>query len=163
MQHGRRKLFLLTIILVLNMAAHAQQNVHPQSATYEWPKDSLVRQKLEDWQDIKFGMIVHWGLYAVPGIVESWMLCSEDWIDRPARFTYDEFKKWYWDISKVFNPVNFDPDQWAKAGKDAGMRYLVFTTKHHDGFSMFDTKQTDFKITAGPFAGNLYGDRKSVV
>ena len=63
-----------------------------------------------------------------------------------------------WGLEKDFNPVNFDPEQWAKAGKDAGMRYLVFTTKHHDGFNMFDTKETDFEISAGPFKNNPKAD-----
>jgi alpha-L-fucosidase len=152
------KFCLCFLFISFSIIAIAQQNVHPKSEKYEWPKDPLVKEKLEKWQDIKFGMIVHWGLYAVPGIVESWMLCSEDWIDRPPQFTYDEFKKWYWGLSKDFNPVNFNPDHWAKAGKAAGMRYLVFTTKHHDGFSMFDTKQSDYKITAGPFANHPKAD-----
>jgi alpha-L-fucosidase len=81
-------------------------------------------------------------------------LCSEEWISRDSTADYDEYKKWYWNLSKKFNPVKFDPQQWAKAAKDAGMRYLVFTTKHHDGFNMFDTKYSDFKITSGPFTNH---------
>lgn len=145
-------------LLTASIAVPAQQNVHPQSAMYEWPADPQVKQKLEQWQDLKFGIILHWGLYAVPGMIESWALCSEDWIERDSSMTYDEFKKWYWGLNKEFNPVNFDPDEWAKAAKNAGMRYVVFTTKHHDGFCMFDTKETDFKISAGPFANNPKSD-----
>lgn len=121
---------------------------------YVRPSDSLVKKNLEHWQDQKFGIIIHWGLYSVPGIVESWGLCSEDWVQRDSTISYCDYKKWYWGLSKVFDPVNFNPEQWAKAAKDAGMRYLVFTTKHHDGFCMFDTKQTDFKITNGPYKDN---------
>ena len=76
--------FSLMIVFNLTMHVEAQQNIHPQSATYEWPDDSLVRNKLDRWQDLKFGMIIHWGLYAVPGIIESWALCSEDWIERDS-------------------------------------------------------------------------------
>ncbi|MGV3656716.1 MAG: alpha-L-fucosidase [Chitinophagaceae bacterium] len=136
----------------------AQQGVHPQSSEYQWPQDELVRQKLDKWQDQKFGIIIHWGLYAVPGIIESWALCSEDWIERDSTIAYDDFKKWYWDLKQDFNPVNFDPESWAKVAKDAGMRYLVFTTKHHDGFAMFETKQSDFKITNGPFKAHPKAD-----
>ncbi len=132
----------------------AQGNLHQQSAQYEWPTDPLVKEKLEQWRDQKFGMIIHYGLYAVPGMIESWALCSEDWITRDSTSDYGDFKKWYWGLKKDFNPVNFNPEQWATAAKDAGMKYVVFTTKHHDGFCMFDTKQTDFKITNGPFANN---------
>ncbi len=129
-------------------------NLHRQSASYEAPTDPLVLKKLDKWQDQKFGMIIHWGLYAVPGIIESWALCSEDWIERDSTIAYPDFKEWYWGLNKEFNPVNFSPEQWASAAKAGGMRYLVFTTKHHDGFNMFDTKQTDFKITNGPFGSN---------
>ncbi len=152
------QLSLAGALLFFHSQAAAQQNVHQQSTVYEWPTDPLVKQKLDQWQDQKFGMIIHWGLYAVPGMIESWALCSEDWIERDSTIAYEDFKKWYWGLKKDFNPVNFNPEAWAKAGKDAGMRYLVFTTKHHDGFCMFDTKQTDFKISNGPFAAHPKAD-----
>ncbi|MDJ1481063.1 alpha-L-fucosidase [Cytophagaceae bacterium YF14B1] len=149
------RLFLWMALLGVPVAqVNAQGNIHQQSSVYEWPTDLQVKQKLDQWQDQKFGMIIHWGLYAVPGIIESWELCSEDWIERDSTMSYDDYKKWYWGQSAKFNPVKFNPDQWAIAAKSAGMKYVVFTTKHHDGFSMFDTKQSDFKITNGPFAGN---------
>lgn len=129
-------------------------NLHRQSSTYEWPTDPLVWEKLESWRDQKFGMIIHWGIYAVPGMIESWALCSEDWISRDSTVRYEDFKQWYWGLSKEFNPVKFDPDQWAAAAEKAGMKYLVFTTKHHDGFAMFDTKYSDYSIAKGPFANN---------
>ena len=153
-----KRIFFLAYFLVAVCATRAQQNVHPQSSTYIWPEDPLVKTKLDHWQDLKFGMIIHWGLYAVPGIIESWALCSEDWIERDSTISYADFKKWYWGLKNDFNPAKFDPDQWAEAGKKAGMRYVVFTTKHHDGFCMFDTKQTDFKISNGPFASNPKSD-----
>ncbi|AOM77196.1 alpha-L-fucosidase [Pedobacter steynii] len=153
-----KPILLIAIILLLKMNAFSQPNVHGQSSTYQWPSDPLVKNKLEKWQDQKFGMIIHWGLYAVPGIMESWNLCSEDWISRDSTIAYEDYKKWYWGLSEKFNPVNFNPEQWAKAGKSAGMKYLVFTTKHHDGFNMFDTKESDFKISNGPFKGNPKAD-----
>jgi len=125
-----------------------------QSTEYQYPDEPLVREKLDRWQDLKFGMIIHWGIYAIPGIVESWSICSEDWIGRDSTTTYENYKRWYWDLYKLFNPVRFDPDQWAGAAKDAGMNYLVFTTKHHDGFCMFDTRETDYSIAKGPFRFN---------
>lgn len=140
--------------------AAGQGNVHQQSTTYEWPEDPLVRLKLETWRDQKFGMLIHWGLYAVPGIVESWTLCGEDadWIGRDTTIHYDDYKKWYWGLKDQFNPVKFNPEQWAKAAKEAGMKYVVFTTKHHDGFAMFDTKESNFKISDGPFKSNPRAD-----
>jgi alpha-L-fucosidase len=153
-----------TLALALLTAASAlparaqQQGIHQQSTEYEAPTDPLVKQKLEKWRDQKFGLILHWGLYAVPGIIESWTICSEDWIERDSTVAYEDYKKRYWDYSKELNPVNFNPEQWASVAKKAGMRYLVFTTKHHDGFNMFDTKQSDFKISNGPFKDNPRAD-----
>lgn len=134
-------------------AQEAQSFVHQQSNTedYVWPTDSQVLTKLKHWQDQKFGVLMHWGLYSVPGIVESWSICSEDWIVRERKPTYEEDKAWYWSQKDSLNPVNFDPSKWADVMKKAGMKYMIFTTKHHDGFCMFDTKYTDFSIAHGPF------------
>ena len=134
-------------------AQEAQSFVHQQSNTedYIWPTDPQVLTKLKHWQDQKFGVLMHWGLYSVPGIVESWSICSEDWIVRERKPTYEEDKAWYWSQKDSLNPVNFDPSKWADVMKKAGMKYLIFTTKHHDGFCMFDTKYTDFSIAHGPF------------
>lgn len=147
----------LFFILILNSAL-AQNTLHPSSNLYEYPKDPLVAQKLEQWRDQKFGMIIHWGVYAVPGIIESWSICNEDWITRDSASRYDDYKKWYWGLSEKFNPTKFDPDQWAQAAKNAGMKYVVFTTKHHDGFNMFDTQFSDYKISNGPFKENPKAD-----
>ena len=85
-------------------------------------------------------------------LTRTWSLCPEDegWTVRRGPFSTNwyEYKKAYENLSTQFNPVKFDPEKWAEAAKAAGMRYVVFTTKHHDGFSMFDTKQADYKITA---------------
>jgi alpha-L-fucosidase len=110
--------------------------------------DSLVLRKISQWQDLKFGLLMHWGAYSQWGIVESWSICAEDeeWCRR-KNDNYEEYKREYTDLKNTFNPIRFDPGQWAQAAKDAGMKYVVFTTKHHDGFCMFDTKTTDYKVT----------------
>ncbi|MES1159574.1 MAG: alpha-L-fucosidase [Bacteroidota bacterium] len=127
---------------------------------YMPPSDTLVREKLSQWQDSKFGLMMHWGTYSQWGIVESWSICPEDegWTQRrgPYSANYNDYLKAYEHLQTTFNPVQFDPAKWAAAAKEAGMKYVVFTTKHHDGFCMFDTKQTDYKITSSqsPFASN---------
>lgn len=135
------------------LSAQDQGHAHGRSQTYTPPKEKIVQEKLEEWKDLKFGMLIHWGLYSQLGIVESWSICSEeeDWIKRDTTVTYDQYKRNYWATRDVFNPVNFDPESWADAGRAAGMKYVVFTTKHHDGFCLFDTKETDFSIMNGPF------------
>ncbi len=153
------------IMATAAMTAEAQQVqgfVHQQSdaSGYEWPTDTAVINKLDQWRDLKFGVLFHWGLYSVPGIVESWSICSEDvdWISRQGNMPYEEYKKWYWSLADSLNPTQFDPTQWADIMADAGMRYAIFTTKHHDGFCMFDSRLTDFSIAKGPFAGNEKSD-----
>src|SRR5690606_17794336 len=105
---------LASAIAFLGYTLSAAQEVHPTSSVYVWPDDPLVREKLEKWRDLKFGMIIHWGIYAQAGIVESWSICSEDWIERDSTISYADYKKWYWDLSKEFNPTKFNPEQWAR-------------------------------------------------
>lgn len=130
--------------------------------------DPLVLKKLETFQDWKFGFMMHWGPYSQWGCIESWPLVEEDkwgrpddlpaWIERGKdmkRFAADYVK-----LNETFNPRQFDPQAWADVAKQAGMKYVVFTTKHHDGFCMFDTKQTDYRTTAAscPFHTDAKAD-----
>ncbi len=155
-------LLVLLGVVQVNIAQNAEQ-ANPDlnlEADYVPPTEPAVLAKLDQWQDLKFGMIIHWGLYSVPGIVESWSICSEDvdWIPRDTTIRYDDYKRWYWNLNNSFCPERFDPDQWASAARRAGMKYAVFTTKHHDGFAMFDTKYSDFSIAQGPFRNHPKAD-----
>lgn len=147
-----RKALLFIACLAALMVQAQEKN------TYVKPTDSLVLKKLDMWQDIKFGLLMHWGTYSQWGIVESWSLCPEDegWTQRRGPYAQDyyTYKKAYENLQTTFNPTKFDANKWADAAAAAGMKYVVFTTKHHDGFCMFDTKQTDYKITSSksPFA-----------
>jgi alpha-L-fucosidase len=144
--HPRILLAALGAALVLGSASARAQRGEDE---YVEETDPLVRQRLEAWQDLKLGLLLHWGPYSQWGIVESWSLCSEDepWCTR-SMDDYGEYKSAYEALQTTFNPTGFDPERWALAAKDAGMKYVVFTTKHHDGFSMFDTKLTDYRITS---------------
>ncbi len=117
--------------------------------------DPLVIQKLDKFQDWKFGFMMHWGIYSQWGCIESWPLIEVDkwarpdnlpaWVERGRdikKFTDD-----YRALNRTFDPKHFDADKWAALAEEAGMKYVVFTTKHHDGFCMFDTKQTDYRTT----------------
>ncbi len=134
--------FMICIVPVLN-AQHGESEYIPV-------RDPQVKQRLEFWQDLKFGLFMHWGPYSVWGVTESWTICNEEWIHRTkGRFqNYEQYKEDYYNLYRRFNPRQFNPQKWVVAAKAAGMRYVVFTTKHHDGFCMFDTRTTNYKITS---------------
>lgn len=151
--------YLFSFILLLCFSQTYSQQ-HNTSAEYQVPADPKVQQKLTEWKKIKFGLLMHWGTYSQWGVVESWSICPEDegWTQRKGPYADDwyTYLKAYESLQTTFNPLKFNPERWAAAAKDAGMKYVVFTTKHHDGFCMFDSKQTDYKITGtkSPFAKN---------
>ena len=160
---------LLCLSLLLparGLSLQAQESyVHPYTAEngYIIPEDEAVLRKLDSWQDQKFGVLFCLGLYSVPGIVESWTLCSEEetWeysYRIKKGLPYDEYKKWYFGLADEFNPIRFDPGKWADILQDAGVKYMIFNTKHHDGYCLYDSKYTDFKVTNGPFGGNSRSD-----
>ena len=119
----------------------------------ETPKQK--EQRMQWWRDARFGLFVHWGPSSVKGQGISWVRIG------PRAFAHDMGGKIpmeeYDNLYKIFNPVKFDADQWAQMIKDAGMKYIVFGIKHHDGFCNFDSKLTDYKITSplSPYGKDL--------
>lgn len=141
--------------LAMKLTKHVASN-----SSYVWPKDPKVLANLKKWQGYKFGLIIHMGLYCELGIVESWALCPEDWITRDGYDDYYKFCNDYRNTKAKFNPVNFNGEKWAKLFKQAGAKYMIYTSKHHDGFCMYDSKYTDFKITdkGCPYSTNPKSD-----
>lgn len=91
----------------------------------------------------RFGMFIHWGTYA--------LAARHEWVKRNERTTTEQYQKYF----DHFNPDLYDPREWARAAKDAGMKYFVITTKHHEGFCLWDTKHTDYKATNTPYGKDL--------
>jgi len=107
--------------------------------------------RMDWWRDARFGMFIHWGLYAVPAGEWEGTTNHAEWIRTTAQIpleTYDGFVE-------QFNPVDFDADEWVKMAKDAGMKYIVITSKHHDGFCLFNSEYTDFDIMSTPFKRDI--------
>ena len=92
-------------------------------------------KRMEWYKDARFGMFIHWGLYSIPA--------RGEWIRSYERITKEDYMQYF----DEFNPTDYDPRAWARAAKEAGMKYVVLTAKHHDGFCLFDSKYTDFKST----------------
>jgi alpha-L-fucosidase len=99
------------------------------------------------WREARFGMFVHWGLYSI--LAGEWMGRTDhaEWIRTTAHIPLAEYDR----LVSRFNPVKFDADQWVGMARDAGMRYLTITSKHHDGFCLFDNRLTDFCIRSTPY------------
>lgn len=95
--------------------------------------------KLEWWKDSRFGMFIHWGPVSLKGTEIGW--------SRGREIPVSEYDSLY----LQFNPVNFNADEWVSIAKAAGMKYIVFTSKHHDGFCNWDTKYTHYNIMNTPF------------
>ena len=112
-------LALFSALIISQSGAYSQE---PDNR-YVRETDSLVSAKLQKWQDLKFGLLMHWGTYSQWGVVESWSICAEDegWCKR-SKPDYIEYKKEYENLQTTFNPLQFDPAKWAKAAKNAGMK-----------------------------------------
>lgn len=110
--------------------------------------------KMKWWNDSKFGMFIHWGIYSIPAGTYNGKQYPGigEWIMNHAKIPVIEYKRY----AKQFNPVNYNPEAWVKMAKDAGMKYIVITSKHHDGFALFDSKVTDWDVVdASPYGKDL--------
>jgi len=100
-------------------------------------------QRTEWFRQARFGMFIHWGIYAIPA--------RGEWVRSQERLSIEDYQPFF----DEFNPISYNPREWAKAAKEAGMKYAVMTAKHHDGFCLFDSKLTDYKVTNTPAKRDL--------
>lgn len=134
--------FVLRRLLIA--AAIAATPLHAETAApkpvVETPQQKA--QRLQWWSEARFGLFIHWGLYAVPAGQWKDRTDMGEWFMDSTMMPVAEYEK----FAARFNPVKYDPDAWARAAREAGMKYLVITSKHHEGFAMWDTKATDYNI-----------------
>ena len=128
---------LFWIIVPLVTSAHAGRLIEVRS---DW--NPTMDNRMEWWRDARYGMFIHWGLYSVPSGEWDGETTYGEWIMRGADIPYKEYEA----LTRKFNPVKFDADEWMRIAREAGMKYMVITSKHHDGFCMFDSKYTDYDI-----------------
>lgn len=118
----------------------------------ETPEERDAR--MQWWREARFGMFIHWGVYSVPaGTYKGERIEGiGEWIMLKAKIPVEEYRQY----AKQFNPVKYRPEQWVKLAKAAGMKYIVITSKHHDGFALFDSKVTDWDVVdATPYGKDL--------
>lgn len=138
-------------------------HTYTETANYVPVDNPAVKEHIDWFMGLKLGIMMHWAPGCQLGTYESWPLSDGDgsWSQEDVDWTdIPTFKEQYINANKTFNPVRFRPDRWAKLAKECGFRYLLFTTKHHDGFCMFNTETTDYKITheSCPFHTSPYAD-----
>jgi alpha-L-fucosidase len=111
-------------------------------------------ERMKWWREARFGMFIHWGVYAVPAGTHNGQKINRigEWIMNRGKISVADYKAY----AKQFNPVKYDPDAWVRMAKDAGMKYIVITSKHHDGFALFDSKASTWDIVdATPYGKDL--------
>lgn len=132
-----KKIFILTFLAIFSCQGSFSQ-------TKIWDETEAQKtQRLKWWTDARFGMFIHWGLYA--------QAARHEWVQNRERISAEDYRKYF----EVFNPDLYNPSEWAKKAKAAGMKYAVITSKHHEGFALFDSKYTDYKATNTPCGKDL--------
>ncbi len=145
-----RKFFSLICVLLLaaGFLASCSSTEAPEeeAAEVNYLEETEAERdaRMEWWRDARFGMFIHWGLYAVPAGEYNGVKSDRigEWIQDWANIPREEYEK----FAAEFNPVEFDAAEWVGLAKEAGMKYMVITSKHHDGFSIFDSEVSDYDI-----------------
>lgn len=138
-----------TLAAALTLSAIAM----PQPVRSTLPPETKAQRqaRMAWWNEARFGLFIHWGLYAIPAGEWKDRTSHGEWIRETARIpreTYEQFLP-------QFNPVKFEAEAWVKMAKNAGMKYIVITTKHHDGFALFDSAHTEWDIMSTPYRRDI--------
>src|SRR3954464_12817804 len=149
--------FTLSVTLVAaTLSGVGARTMHAQAAArVETSADSAAREARLAWfREAKYGLFIHWGLYAIPA--GQWKGQTipgiGEWIMNRAKVPVAEYSQ----LASAFNPVKFDADAWVRMAKDAGMKYIVITAKHHDGFALFKSAASPFNVVdATPYQKDL--------
>ena len=132
----KKLMVFIALVLITNINGFAQKRLSNET-------DEQKAKRMEWWTNDRFGMFIHWGIYSLPA--------RHEWVKKYEKITDENYQKYF----DNFNPDLYNPREWAKKAKDAGMKYAVITTKHHDGFCLFDSKFTDYKATKTPYGKDL--------
>jgi alpha-L-fucosidase len=139
------KMKTLIILCVLVSQIVAAPEALAQTTPVETAAQYQARMRW--WKEARFGLFIHWGLYSIPAGEWNGETSHGEWIRTTAQIPVEVYDT----LVRRFNPVKFDAREWVRMAKDAGMQYLTITTKHHDGFALFDSKAGDFDVMSTPF------------
>lgn len=132
-----KRIVLFVLLLgVINQFSFAQKKIWNET-------EEQKKERMAWWTEARFGMFIHWGLYA--------QAARHEWVKKRERISDEDYQKYF----EMFNPDLFDPADWAKKAKAAGMKYAVITTKHHEGFNMFASEYTDYNIMNTPYGKDI--------
>ena len=127
------------------------QPLLPQQKDYLHETKAQYEARMKWWSEARFGMFIHWGLYSIPAGEWKGTTNHAEWIRTTAQIPIAEYEKFVGE----FNPVKFNAAEWVRMAKSAGMKYITITSKHHDGFCLFDSKYTDFDVMSTPFKRDI--------
>ncbi len=150
-----KRIFPILILAAFLAAFLAACTSNPKPADTVATEEGTQADKMEWWRDARFGMFIHWGLYAIPAGEyqgEPTPHNNAEWIMDHMDIPIAEYEK----FAGQFNPISFDADQWVSIAKDAGMKYIIITSKHHDGFCLWDSELSDYDVMdATPFKRDI--------
>ena len=132
----KRVLVVVLLLALVSQFSFSQKKIWDET-------DAQKKERLAWWTEARFGMFIHWGLYA--------QAARHEWVKKRERISDEDYQKYF----EMFNPDLFDPADWAKKAKAAGMKYAVITTKHHEGFNMFKSDYTDYNIMNTPYGKDI--------
>ena len=153
-----KKLILTLALLNIAYNGWVYAEMDSSQATYKGPYDDETAEQRDArmawWREARFGLFIHWGVYSVPAGTHNGEQIENigEWIMHYGKIPVSEYQQY----AKEFNPVDYDPEAWVLMAKDAGMKYIVITAKHHDGFALFETAASDWNIVeATPYGKDL--------
>ncbi|SHG03319.1 alpha-L-fucosidase [Mariniphaga anaerophila] len=132
----KRVLLPALLVVLISYGSFGQKKIWNET-------EAEKTERLQWWTDARFGMFIHWGLYAQPA--------RHEWVKKRERISDEDYQKYF----ELFNPDLFNPTEWAKKAKAAGMKYAVITSKHHEGFCMFESDYTDYDIINTPYGKDI--------
>ena len=140
-----------------NFDAYFKSNT-PSKVNIPYETEEEYQARMQWWKDAKYGMFIHWGLYSALGGEYNGQVTPKiaEWIQNTLKIPASEYKK----LVDQFNPTEFDADEWVSVAKEAGMKYMIITSKHHDGFALFDSKVSEYDVMSTPFKRDIIKELK---